>query len=858
MKTATAPLARGVLAASLFACSVATAAVIDVNGAFAGGGDGKLPDGWSFHANPIFKPDPAFSAVEGPDGTRALRLYDIEGSAGAALKAGPKIAAGVGDAIVVTGRAKGKGRVLVCHFRETTGRRWNQASLEQAIKIKENEWTDFRSEIRVVDGTNGKTGFVNVILKPTRGADVTFADVKVRRIKLVKPDTGRCERIRTLFEDDFSRSRAGHPPSLRIVEGEFSPGIPEKVKMAKLKVVKPTSLRIGEAMSFPSATNGFFKQGLRIYDLGGGRAVASVKTGLGRFSVVVTETAEGYRCTCLDPGREAGSLALPRGCLPADFTLAVEPDGGFTFAATTLSGTIRRSVSGETDVFDGNRGRTFTSEFRLAPSPRPLVFDELYASWERPCPPRPVPFMPTPDETFDPVASGWPLVFSDDFNGEKIDMSKWYFPAWLVPNSDLVYLDGKGSLIVEARIDEKNPCKVRTGGVWTRQAFRYGYFEARLKFTRRPAWWAAYWMYGVSNNNAFLDGLEIDIFEDYSTRDGSKTISHNMHVIHPGEGGVLKSWSRHSSLKSELDDWHVVGCKWTPFEIALYLDGRLIRTSRGAPVAFSAFSTASCAVPLHAVFSGQSKRSANTPLDPALFPENFEIDEFRAYAWPGAENAPAVSFSSGSRCKAVRTGEEMSFSVTAAEGDSPVKAVYLFDNGYLIDFKTAPPYDFRVPFTEGHYASTQYMEPGVSGRKPPLDGHLHVFRAYAADAKGRIGISEPAVKMSGGLYALPAKGAKDRFLVRSGDAFHADVEREADGPCRVGIRYVAPSSLLFDSKLVVLVDGVERGRIDVPQTEQPPKLLETTVELKRGRQRITFLPIGIFHVYGIEIAGDKR
>ena len=846
-------MALGMLAATSLAFQWVWAASINVNGAFEGGRAGVLPRGWTFHAYPNFKPDPSFEVVEGPDGHVALRLYDVKGKSGTALKASPRIPARVGDAIVVTGMAKGTGRAAVCLFRATVDGKWNQSSVSHPIGVSGDEWKEFSAEIRVTDGTVGKTGFVDVILGATSGSDVSFADIKVSRIKVQKPDTGRCERLKTVFEDDFSQMRRTHPPSLRIVKGEFAPGIPETVKMARLDVARATSLKVGDTLSFPAETNAFFKQGLRVYDLGGGRMAASVKTGLGRFAAVVTETGDGYRCICRDNDRVCGEVSLPKGCLPAEFTLSVEPNGGFTFAATTLAGTVRRSVSGETDVFDGDRGRTFDAEFRLAPAPRPVVVDELFAAWERPSPPRDIPFKVVPEDSFDPVAAGWPLVFSDDFDGSALDPEKWFFPQWRIPFKDLVYLDGKGHLVVEARIDEKDPNHVRTGGVWTRPAFRYGYFEARLKFTRSPAWWAAYWMYGISDNNAFLDGLEIDIFEDFSTRSGGKTISHNMHVIHPGKDGTLKSWSRHLELPGTLDDWYVVGCKWTPFEISLYLDGKLMRTEKREGVTFDAFSSAACAVPLHAVFSGQPSRRGDKPLDPALYPELFVVDSFRAYAWPGADKGPGVAFSSGAGCEVVRTGDELAFSVAAKPGDALVTAVYLFDNGYLMDFRTKPPYDFRVPFTEGHFATTQYMVPGLSGRRPPLDGHVHAFRAFAVDAKGRVSVSEPSIKVSGGLYDLPATDAKKRFLVRSGDAFHVDVDREADGPCRVGFRYVAASNLVFDSSVVVLVDGVERLRLAVPQTDLPPKLLSATVDLKRGRHRITFLPIGIFNVYGIDV-----
>ena len=63
----------------------------------------------------------------------------------------------------------------------------------------------------------------------------------------------------------------------------------------------------------------------------------------------------------------------------------------------------------------------------------------------------------------------------------------------------------------------------------------------------------------------------------------------------------------------------------------------------------------------------------------------------------------------------VKTGARLKFAAdvkSAAKTSAPIKAVYLFDEGYMIDFKTEPPYEFEVPFTKAFYSKTRWGKAG--------------------------------------------------------------------------------------------------------------------------------------------------
>jgi len=859
----------GILLASVCVAVVAQGTVFEVNGTFAGAADGTLPEGWKFHGYPGYKPDPRFETVAGPvAGKNALRIYEIHGESGMALLASPRIYAAVGDVIFVSLMAKGTGKPAVSLFRTTASNRWNQVSSGVPLKVTP-EWKQYEAELPVTDGLTGPTRWVEIALGAKTGSDVCFTDVVVKRLRVRRPDTGEAERFETLVLEDYENPDEKRPGDPQSVEGEFAPGIPQRVKQGRYRVPTPVSIDLAKAFVFPKGEDEFFQSVVRVYDFGGGQIARTVKGARGLFSAAFRQNAAtgGYTCIFRENGKMLGQLDLPADALPADFSLSFDSDGGFTFAATTLAGSARRAFSGDTSVFGEDPAKPFTATLVLAPgvdgTPAEMTIDEHLAAYARPVAVKPLPYPCEPEPAFDPVKAGWPLVFKDDFDGQKLDDKEWFIPPWRRKTAEMAHLDGKGRLVVEAAPDPENTGLLKSTAVWSKRAFLYGYFESRLKFTKLPGWWSAYWLYGMSNNNPFLDGLEIDIFEDFTTRSGGKEISHNMHVIHPAPQSALKSWSSHSELPGAIDDYYVIGCKWTPFEISLYINGRLMRSvgrTRGRDtVTFDAFDTAACAVPLHIIFSGQAAGSTKGQIDFSKYPypECFEVDSIKVYAYPDADTGPHVTWTCDTGAAVARIGDELRFSAEAKPNKANVTAVYLFDNGYPVAFKTEPPYAFRVPFTKAHYDTTRYMTPGISGVKPPFDGYTHAFIVFARDEKGRISKTEPILRIPDSVYARAPWDAKHRAFLRSGDAFNFDYEAPEAGPYSVGARYVASDDLPFDNKLVLMVDGIQRDVIDLPYNQQPPKAISRTVALTAGKHRITFVPIGLYNVYGIEVGKEK-
>ena len=108
-----------------------------------------------------------------------------------------------------------------------------------------------------------------------------------------------------------------------------------------------------------------------------------------------------------------------------------------------------------------------------------------------------------------PVEGDWIKTFDEEFDGKKLDSSKWnavgknYYDAQSrFVKENVIVGDGVARLRYEktpgawASKADGNQTQYATGfldtfGKWTQ---RYGYFEARMKLPRSPGLWPAFWM----------------------------------------------------------------------------------------------------------------------------------------------------------------------------------------------------------------------------------------------------------------------------------------------------------------------------------------------------------------------------
>ena len=558
------------------------------------------------------------------------------------------------------------------------------------------------------------------------------------------------------FTDDFERNvkRDGNP---KLVSGMTAPGLLSQTRMGCYSGSYVTVLPERKGLKVPKAGKLKFACGYRLYGLGAGTSCAHLEmrfqSGEKSFSIVAEREPASPVVRC---ALGVSTLEVPCDSLPADIVLTVDDSGAAELSAASLSDSRVRTIKGDVVFF--KEGNPFSVQMKLSGAAQGAVaeatLDNIFSAIATPARKMGnVPAKIKPLDRFDPVKAGWPLVFSDDFNGGSLDLAKWEARS-ITELKHVKVKDGNLVIGVDYKEDGKT---LETGSVWTRPSFLYGYFEARLKFTKQNGWWAAFWMYGKTVANPFLDGFEIDIFEDYYTRRldekgrNRPLIDHNLHMY---ANATLKSWNYIEELQGSLDDFHVIGCKWTPFEISYYMNGKLIRSSaRHSPwnsVTFDPFNHGIGAVPLHAILSGQIMNPASswlkglTDLSKCTFPDHYYVDYIRIYGYPDPANEkPSVSwaekYESGPET-IKKEGERMTYRVNASPASktkAPIEAVYLFDSGYLLECKTKPPFDFSVECTQKFYDGTDFMRPGRQRLKPHFDG-THALVAFAQDANGKI------------------------------------------------------------------------------------------------------------------------
>ena len=101
-----------------------------------------------------------------------------------------------------------------------------------------------------------------------------------------------------------------------------------------------------------------------------------------------------------------------------------------------------------------------------------------------------VPFRVDLDQAFDPVKAGWKPAWSDEFNGTQVDWEKnWMNSPWdpASKNRDQAWLKD-GFLHIRCDFTKtpngKFPFTGRTVGLYSQKRFGYGYYEARVRFTK--------------------------------------------------------------------------------------------------------------------------------------------------------------------------------------------------------------------------------------------------------------------------------------------------------------------------------------------------------------------------------------
>jgi beta-glucanase (GH16 family) len=189
------------------------------------------------------------------------------------------------------------------------------------------------------------------------------------------------------------------------------------------------------------------------------------------------------------------------------------------------------------------------------------------------------------------------LLFSDEFDGDALDTTKWAVcPNWdrqgrstwddsLVTVSDGCLRLGfvRDEALGHSKTNEEKLAVnwIRAGAVRTMKRDNvnmlfenaYGYYEARIKFPKVQGMWGAFWLMSPNIADGAVSGTEIDIVESAE----SAKNSFNAALHWDGYGDEHKSAGSKdiSRLGINIYDggFHTFALDWSPNAYAFYVDG---------------------------------------------------------------------------------------------------------------------------------------------------------------------------------------------------------------------------------------------------------------------------------------------
>lgn len=327
-----------------------------------------------------------------------------------------------------------------------------------------------------------------------------------------------------------------------------------------------------------------------------------------------------------------------------------------------------------------------------------------------------------------PLATGYCLVWADEFSGNSVDLSKWSYERncygggnaeaqCYVDSPENVWVDGDILHLKAIREDATGPAvhdddvnydpnDTSGTGQYTSGRLRslgkgdwqYGRFDIRAKLPYGQGTWPAIWMLPTDwVYGGWASSGEIDIMEAVNLKvDGENAVHGTLHYGDNWPNNVYSGVEYPMPGNDGADDFHVYSVEWEEGEIRWYVDGDHYATQ----VAAGWYSAAALDEPnapfnqrFHlllnlAVGGNWAAQTHQMGIDETVFPQALQIDYVRVYQC-------TKDFASGKGCA---TRDE---SFTLEDGNPPPVAVDASGDTIAI-FNGAT----TEPYTWGAYAAS--------------------------------------------------------------------------------------------------------------------------------------------------------
>lgn len=202
-----------------------------------------------------------------------------------------------------------------------------------------------------------------------------------------------------------------------------------------------------------------------------------------------------------------------------------------------------------------------------------------------------VPFINPDSISIKKLKKTWELDFSDEFNDNTIDTSKWNVENGIKKRVDVtLYADNNqveeknGNMYIYYRKSTISDTAYNAGRFNSNKKYAptYGFLETRMHVVKPNGHQTAFWMMpegnGMKNatgvDGTANDGAEIDIVEATKANAYSLGLHWDAYAApaHKSNGRLIKMPNMHET------EYHIYGFEWTPTYLKFYFDGNVVAT----------------------------------------------------------------------------------------------------------------------------------------------------------------------------------------------------------------------------------------------------------------------------------------
>lgn len=256
-----------------------------------------------------------------------------------------------------------------------------------------------------------------------------------------------------------------------------------------------------------------------------------------------------------------------------------------------------------------------------------------------------------------PRADDWQLVWQDEFEGDRLDSSKWspnLWPPRKVNDEDQAYTGREknirledGMLVIEAHKEDHEGAEYTSGRIHTagKGDFLYGRFEMRAKLPSGQGTWPAFWMlpsdpfrYATTCDDGEWQGNhECDAWPNSGEIDILEHVGYQMDHVHGTVHNEAYYWVKWEQRKGRIlldgvdEKFHVYALEWTPQRIDAFVDDAHYFTYVNEGTGWNAWPYDH---PFHLILNiavGGVWGRAGGPIDDSIFPQRMLVDYVRVY-----------------------------------------------------------------------------------------------------------------------------------------------------------------------------------------------------------------------------------